>query len=116
MRNEPLRLHRRRLEFESDSAGCAWRFAIALLVASLSLIPLSQAADASPVVLTNVQQVLDLGLEMARHSTNVVLLRGVVTLPVAGSSWAYVQDATAGVLVTHTNAEVRPETGQLVEI
>src|SRR5437879_4858208 len=105
MRNEPLHLHRWHLEFGSDLARCAWLIAVALLVASPLLTPLSHAADASPVVLTNVQQVVDLGLETARHSTNLVLLRGVVTLPVAGASWAYVQDATAGILVTYTNAE-----------
>ena len=116
MRNESLRPYRRHLEFESGLARCAWRLAVVLLVASPSLTPLSHAADASPVVLTNVQQILDLGLETVRHSTNIVLLRGVVTLPVAGASWAYVQDVTAGILVTYTNTELRLEPGQLVEI
>src|SRR3954465_15041062 len=56
-------------------------------------------------VLTNAQQILDLGNERARNTPADVAISGVVTFPVPGRTWAFVQDATAGILVKYTNAD-----------
>jgi signal transduction histidine kinase len=72
-------------------------------------------ADAPPL-LTNAQQVLDLGVEGARRSPRTARLRGVVTFAVESSALAYFQDATAGIQVVCSNAATILSSGQLVEL
>ena len=82
-----------------------------------SLIVSTRAQEIPPLqVLTNAQQVLDLGIEGARRAPHPVQLRAVVTYAVIRRPWFYVQDATAGILVICTNESRQPLAGQLVEI
>src|SRR5215212_2059167 len=91
-----------------------------VLVALLMLIVCAAHAADLPSgrgsVFTNAQQVLDLGTETARASHEPASFRGVVTFPVAGVDWAFVQDSTAGILVFFTNHEFRAHSGQLVDL
>ncbi|MGA2247578.1 MAG: HAMP domain-containing sensor histidine kinase [Verrucomicrobiota bacterium] len=81
------------------------------------MIVSTKAQENQPLrVLTNAQQVLDLGIEGARCAPHPVQLRAVVTYAVIRRPWFYVQDATAGVLVICTNESRQPVAGQLVEI
>src|SRR5689334_17903749 len=94
----------------------------ALLVLSGALLALAPstrpvaAAEAHLPVLTNAQQVLDLGLEKVRRMSYPARVRGVVTLPTGGSTLAFVQDATAGIQISSTNPGINLEAGQLVEV
>src|SRR5262245_24742124 len=77
----------------------------------------AQTVTGSPVdVLTNAQQVLNLGIEKARTSPCRVALTGVVTFPVPGRSWAFVQDETAGILVIYTNAQINLSAGERITV
>lgn len=67
-------------------------------------------------LLTNVQQVLALGLEGARTSAAPARLRGVVTYPNSKRVHFYVQDATGGILVPLQDLSLCPEFGQEVEV
>jgi signal transduction histidine kinase len=91
-----------------------------LLVALQVLIVLRlEAADPTGervTVLTNAQQVLELGTETARSSHDAASFRGVITFPVAGMDWAFVQDSSAGILVLYTNRGFQAQSGQLVEL
>jgi signal transduction histidine kinase len=83
-------------------------------------IPAAYPADsivpAQLALLTNAQQVLDLGVDRARHSPHPVQLRGVVTYPVPGRNRFFVQDDTSGLLVNYTNRIPAPLFGQQVEV
>jgi len=72
--------------------------------------------ETPPALLTNAQQVLNLGIENARRATNSAALRGVVTFAVPGLNGVFVQDATAGILVLYYDTDFRPEPGQLVAV
>ena len=85
-------------------------------MASLVLQTVAAQETAPLTVLTNAQQVLDLGIEGARRAPHPVQLSAVVTCPVRGRPWFYAQDSTAGILVTCTNLPRPPSAGQLVEI
>jgi PAS domain S-box-containing protein len=78
------------------------------------------AAEASLSVLTNAQQVIDLGMEGARLNPHPVKLRGVLTyVAFTHRNWIFVQDETAGLLVTYEKFEgldPTPTAGQLVEV
>jgi PAS domain S-box-containing protein len=91
------------------SVRCVFFFAAIFYFSRFSSI------DAAPL-LTNVQQVLDLGVEGARRSTQFVHVQGVVTYVAANRNWLFVQDGTAGLLVVFTNHLAEPLFGQDVEI
>ncbi|HKX62883.1 MAG TPA: PAS domain S-box protein, partial [Verrucomicrobiae bacterium] len=81
------------------------------------------AAEHSLPVLTNAQQVIDLGMEGARLNPHPVKLRGVLTyIAVTHPNWIFVQDETAGLLVIYENfqganeVDESPVAGQLVEV
>lgn len=77
----------------------------------------SLAQSAAPLsLLTNAQQVLDLGIEGARRAPHPVHLRAVVTYPVINRNWFYAQDDTAGILVLCTNNLPQPTAGELVDV
>ena len=64
------------------------------------------AQETTPLeLLTNAQQVLDLGIEGARRAPHPVRLRAVVTYATIRAPWFYAQDATAGILVICTNRD-----------
>src|SRR6266487_927849 len=69
-----------------------------------------------PALFTNAQQILDLGIEKARSTPLPVSISGVLTFPVPGRNWAFVQDETAGILVLYTNAHTRPEYRERVKV
>ena len=69
-----------------------WLTIFVLFFARLIYSAVPEAAT-PPVLLTNAQQVLDLGIENARRATNFAALRGVVTFPVPGLNGVFVQDA-----------------------
>ena len=94
---------------------CARPLLFAGAVFILASPPPRAIADVPPL-LTNVQQVLDLGAEGARRSPHTARLRGVVTFAVEGSALAYFQDATAGIQVTCSNAATLLIPGELVEL
>jgi signal transduction histidine kinase len=79
--------------------------------ASLGWCP---AAGASAQALTSAQQVLDLGLDVARQTLLPVHLEGLVTYPEPGANLIYVQDSSAGIRVVYTNATFQPVSGQRV--
>ena len=88
-----------------------------LLAALLGATVLPLTAQDRPLdVLTNAQQVLDLGIEGARRAPHPVRLRAVVTYPAIRRPWFYAQDGTAGILVVCTNESRQPAAGQLVEV
>ncbi len=70
----------------------------------------------APGSLTNIQQVLALGVDGARTNRLPVAIEGVVTLPVPGGNWLYVQDQTAGGLVIHSNSLPERFAGQKVRV
>lgn len=75
------------------------------------------ADNASGRVLTNAQQVLDLGLDRARGSDIPVRLRGVMTYEyIFKRGWFFVQDETAATLVIDTNLPFELQSGQLLEV
>lgn len=82
-----------------------------LLLLSCPSLPAGEAP-----ALTTAQQVLDLGLETARHSLLPVRLQGLVTYPDPAAHIIYVQDNSAGVRVVYTNAYYQPASGQMVEV
>ena len=84
------------------------------LFRGLGLAAEPAGADALPL-LTNAQQVLDLGIEKARRSPYPVALRGVVTFRVSGNNSVFVQDSTAGILVLSWDPGIQLEPGQAVE-
>jgi signal transduction histidine kinase len=95
------------------------------LIPKSALIALWLGASASSVwgaenqplaLLTNAQQVLDLGIDGAMLAPHPVQLRAVVTSVVIRRPWFYVQDATAGILVICTNESRQPVAGQLIEV
>jgi len=102
-------------------AALSPRLLLVFAAASLLLgesTPNCGAADAGePTLLTNAQQILDLGLDRARGSMLPASLRGVLTYT-SGEypGWAYVQDATAGMLCICTNLDFRAAAGSLVEM
>jgi signal transduction histidine kinase len=91
-------------------------FARRLAALLLSALLTSHAAENSPPLLTNAQQVLDLGFEAARLSPHPARIHGVVTYPIEDSLRAFVQDQTAGVLMAYTNSDVTLLSGQEVEV
>jgi signal transduction histidine kinase len=101
----------------------AWLFHFALLSLAPEF-PSIGVENASPISpeqseltmppLSSAQQVLDLGLQGARHSVFPVRLQGLVTYPDPGANLIYVQDSSAGIRVIYTNADFQPAPGQLV--
>ena len=77
--------------------------------------PVANPPSSLPV-LTNAERVLNLGLEGAARQRYSVTLTGVVTCPLPGQRWLYLQDGDAGMLVLYTNAFLRPEPGQVVQV
>jgi len=71
----------------------------------------AELAERSSGMLTNAQQILDLGVERARSAQRDAVISGVTTFPVPGSSMVFVQDATAGILVVYTNAGLQLRSG-----
>src|SRR5262245_49564937 len=62
----------------------------------------AKAGDSPLALLTNAQQVIDLGMDGARRNPYPVKLRGVITyVAVTHRDWIFVQDETAGLLVTY---------------
>lgn len=94
-----------------------WRagFVCALLGSAFSAeVPSGANASAT---LTNVQQILDAGLEGARSSSQTARFRAVITYPSLDvRNRIYVQDDTAGVQVAAASLDFRPEPGQFVEV
>jgi signal transduction histidine kinase len=68
------------------------------------------------MILTNVQQVIALGMEGARTSSAPARLRGVVTYTNSKREHFYFQDATAGIIIPLRDASLCPEFGQEVEV
>lgn len=67
--------------------------------------------------LTQVRQVIDLGMDGARKNPHPVKVRGVITLVVdSRNDWIYVQDATGGTLVVYTSVEGPLSEGAEVEV
>jgi signal transduction histidine kinase len=94
-----------------------WRLFLAGIVLASTAAAATDAVDPAPLpVLTNAQQVLDLGLDRVRRSLFPVRLRGVVTFSMEGSVLAYVQDPTAGIQISHTNTGVNLRAGESVEV
>jgi signal transduction histidine kinase len=83
---------------------------------SCSLAQPNVAPGRGSPLLTNVDQVLRVGLDQARSASVEAELQGVVTLAVGSLRRIYVQDATAGVQVTYTNADVSPSLGDRVRV
>jgi signal transduction histidine kinase len=75
---------------------------------------MSEPAKHAP--LTSAQQVLDLGVDAARRLVLPVHLQGLVTYPDPGVNLIYVQDSSAGILVSYTNANYQPASGQMVMV
>src|ERR1041385_4763213 len=73
-------------------------------------------AESEQSVFTNVQQILDLGIEKARHTSGSASITGVVTYPLPDRTLAFIQDNTAGILVLYTNADVEAKSGDSVRI
>jgi len=102
--------------------SCHWRpvadtiFIFLLLATMIAPSPLAAQDDKPLEVLTNAQQVLDLGVEGVARAPHPVRLRAVVTYPVIRRPWFYAQDSTAGILVVCTNEPRLPQAGELVEI
>jgi signal transduction histidine kinase len=67
-------------------------------------------------MLTNAQQILDLGPDAVRRSSYPARLRGVVTFALEGSSFTFVQDDTAGIQVVCSSAGTSLVAGQLVDL
>src|ERR1700733_3353126 len=88
----------------------------AALLVGAATGPLAAQEAAPLTLLTNAQQVLDLGIEGARSAPHPVRLRAVVTYPTIRAPWFYAQDATAGILVICSNLVRQPAAGQLVEV
>jgi PAS domain S-box-containing protein len=101
---------------------CAATLRLACLLALLLVCfnATTLAAVGSLSLFTNAQQVIDLGMEGARLNPHPVKLRGVLTyVAVTHKNWIFVQDDTAGVLVTYEKFEgldPNPTAGQLVEV
>lgn len=76
----------------------------------------SYGAKADTVRPTNARQILDLGLEAVAKSPQTVSFSGIVTCPLGGVPWIYVQDETAGMLVLYTNRGSVFRAGQRVDI
>jgi len=99
---------------------CARRLArLPLLFAGVILFvtaPSRAVADAPLPLLTNAQQILDLGPDAVRRSSYPARLRGVVTFAVEGSAFAFVQDTTAGIQVVCSSSTTSLLAGQLVEV
>jgi len=74
----------------------------------------SKSEPAEHAALTSAQQVLDLGIDAARRLVLPVHLQGLVTYPDPGVNLIYVQDSSAGILVSYTNANYQPASGQMV--
>ena len=78
------------------------------------------AAEDSLPVLTNAQQIIDLGMEGARLNPHPIKLRGILTyVAVTHRNWVFVQDESAGVLVIYEKFEGHdqvPTAGQMVEV
>jgi signal transduction histidine kinase len=89
---------------------------LCILLLRFMVGPLVAEENAPLDLLTNAQQVLDLGVEGARSAPHPVRLRAVVTYPVIRRPWFYVQDATAGILVVCTNLPREPVAGEQVEV
>ena len=95
-----------------------WLAALALVASVYA----ASAADGVTVsgadrVLTNAQQVLDLGLERARGSDIPVRLRAVLTyVAVHKPEWFFIQDEAAAIMVVSTNQPFGLRTGQLLEV
>lgn len=105
----------------------AWRrLARMLPVALLCLGGLVHGQEPTPFprspgpalrTLTQVRQLIDLGMAGARKNPHPVKIRGVITLVVDGrSQWIYVQDATAGTLVVYRTADGPLAEGVEVEV
>src|SRR5262245_44048997 len=87
-----------------------------MVLTAVAAVP-PEASDRTAVpVLTNAQQVLDLGLDLVRRSSHPARLRGVVTFPMEGSALVYIQDATAGIQISYTNLDSSLQAGQFVEV
>jgi signal transduction histidine kinase len=87
-----------------------WSILILLVVNSF----FGRSAWSAP--LTNVQQILALGVENTGVLAETAHLHGVITFPIEGLPRIWVQDATGGLLVGFTNSDFRPAAGQLVEV
>ena len=102
--------------WRGQCAGFA-RLLLAWIVFSAFGQGVAPAQDASlKPALTNVQQVLALGLDGARTSAAPVRLRGVVTYPNSQRIHFYLQDGTAGIVVSLSNTNLCPELAEEVEV
>jgi signal transduction histidine kinase len=88
-------------------AGCAML---------LSVSGQGQPAQLSPPLpaLTQAQQVLELGLDTARHTVMPVRLQGLITYADPAANLFYLADESGGVRVVYTNAGFFPVSGQAV--
>ena len=91
-------------------------FGVLWLHFGLQACSAAESAEPLAAVLTNAQQVLNLGIEKARSTPYPALITGVVTFPVPARTWAFIQDDTAGILVIYTNADVQLESGKRVKV
>lgn len=102
-------------------AGCrrSWPRGVAgLLLAGGLASYAAQMRVVGPTVLTNAQEILNLGRDGARASSAMVPahLRAVVTFAFEGTRSAFVQDATGGIQVNYTNSDARLVAGHSVEL
>ena len=94
-----------------------WRHLLALLAGWGTLVGEAGESRGATPLLTNLQQVLDLGLEAARASAPPVRVQGVVTYPALFSpGWFFLQDAGAGVMVMVNPPPFTVVSGQRLEV
>ncbi|MBI5383582.1 MAG: HAMP domain-containing histidine kinase [Verrucomicrobia bacterium] len=97
--------------------GRCWLPVLALLAWSWSPLAAANASLSAAPLLTNAQQVLDLGLERSRAGNIPVRLRGVMTYQaVHRPEWFYLQDDSAAVLIIVSNQPPAMVSGQLIEV
>ena len=88
----------------------------------LGILTVSWAASEAPgpglpAILTNAQQVLDLGLERSRAGDIPARLRGVLTYQaIHKPTWFWLQDETTAVLIIVSELPFTPVSGQLIEV
>src|SRR5438132_1620298 len=104
-------------ETQNRKPSLVTRVVLPLVLALSVAAPASQAGEPRPgALLTNAQQVFNLGVEGARRESHPVRLTLVVTYPVLRRDWFYAQDRTGGILVVYTNTYAQPSAGQLIQL
>ncbi len=104
-------MNRRRPQFLCSGA-CAVLELVLLFAARID----AQDVSAPAFELTNIQQVVEFGLERARLEHPRVRLEGVVTFTTRRNDEMFIHDTSAGVVVRHTNLIESRFAGQRVRV